>query len=44
MEDRQQHSAQVTFFAYVGSSQITCLQLMAKRIAVRKALQLMYRI
>lgn len=33
----QQHPVQVVFFGYADSSQITCLQLMAKKIAVSQS-------
>lgn len=33
----QKHPVRVVFFGYVGSSQITCLQLMAKKIAVAQS-------
>ncbi|MFC6299118.1 SNF2-related protein [Pseudomonas spelaei] len=33
----QKHPVRVIFFGYVGSSQITCLQLMAKKIAVAQS-------
>lgn len=34
---RQKHPVRVVFFGYAGSSQITCLQLMAKKIAVAQS-------
>lgn len=37
VEDRQQHPVRMAFFGYAGSSQITCLQLMAKKIAVAQS-------
>ncbi len=33
----QKHPVRVVFFGYAGSSQITCLQLMAKKIAVAQS-------
>jgi SNF2 family DNA or RNA helicase len=33
----QKHAVRVLFFGYIGSSQITCLQLMAKKIAVAQS-------
>ncbi|MDO7930273.1 DEAD/DEAH box helicase [Pseudomonas sp. KFB-139] len=33
----QKHAVRVIFFGYAGSSQITCLQLMAKKIAVAQS-------
>ncbi len=33
----QKHPVRVIFFGYIGSSQITCLQLMAKKIAVSQS-------
>ncbi|MCO8166193.1 SNF2-related protein [Pseudomonas sp. 21LCFQ02] len=33
----QKHAVRVVFFGYAGSSQITCLQLMAKKIAVSQS-------
>lgn len=33
----QKHAVRVLFFGYAGSSQITCLQLMAKKIAVAQS-------
>ncbi|MDZ4017402.1 hypothetical protein PssiTeo3_07000 [Pseudomonas sichuanensis] len=33
----QKHPVRVVFFGYTGSSQITCLQLMAKKIAVAQS-------
>ncbi|KPZ03060.1 putative superfamily II DNA/RNA helicase, SNF2 family, partial [Pseudomonas syringae pv. aptata] len=33
----QKKDVRVIFFGYIGSSQITCLQLMAKKIAVSQS-------
>ncbi|MDU8358463.1 SNF2-related protein [Pseudomonas syringae group sp. J309-1] len=33
----QKHAVRVVFFGYLGSSQVTCLQLMAKKIAVSQS-------
>ncbi|RMO79202.1 DEAD/DEAH box helicase [Pseudomonas syringae pv. philadelphi] len=33
----QKQDVRVIFFGYIGSSQITCLQLMAKKIAVSQS-------